>query len=82
MDGAQSVVRIGNRDDHAMAESVFATLKRELLLEDDGGLGFREMRWRLYDYIDGFYNARHVHSKLGQKSPIEYEREIMAIDTS
>ncbi len=78
----QSVGRIGNSYDNAMAESVFATLKRELLMEDDGGLGFEDMQWRLYDYIDGFYNAERMHSKLGWKSPIEYEREILALGIS
>ncbi len=78
----QSVGRIGNSYDNAMAESVFATLKRELLMEDDGGLGFEDMRRQLYDYIDGFYNAERMHSKLGWKSPIEYEREILALGIS
>ncbi len=54
----------------------------ELMLGDDGRLGFRDMQWRLYDYIDGFYNAECVHSKLGQKSPIEYERDIFALSIS
>ncbi len=65
-----------------MAESVLATLRREVLLGDDGGLGFEDMRRWLYDYINGFYNAERVHSKLGWKSPIEYEWGILALSIS
>ncbi len=70
----QSVGRIGNSYDNAAAESVFATIKRELPVS--GALeGFESMRTKLYDYIDRFYNLERLHSALDHRSPIEYEAQ-------
>lgn len=62
----------GNCYDNAMVETVFKTIKREIV-------------WRaifqtraaaelaLGRYIDGFYNPRRPHSALGYKSPVSFE---------
>ncbi len=72
----QSVGRIGNSYDNAAAESVFATLKRELPV--NGVLeSFEGMRTKLYDYIDRFYNVERLHSRLGNLSPIEFEENLL-----
>mgnify|MGYP002624423294 CR=1 FL=1 len=68
-----SMSRKGNCHDNAVAESFFATLKKErvhrrLYGSRDGGT--RDIG----DYIDGFYNRRRRHSHLGGISPAEFER--------
>jgi transposase InsO family protein len=63
--------RRGNCWDNAVAESFFATLKRECLYL----LGNRK-RWSarkvIGDYIT-WYNEMRLHSTLGYRSPCEFE---------
>ena len=68
--------RKGNCWDNAVAESFFSTLKFESIR----GVRFetREHARRvLFEYIDGFYNTRRLHSSLGYVSPAEYERRAL-----
>jgi transposase InsO family protein len=68
-----SMSRKGNCYDNAVAESFFATLKKELVHRTR----FRtraEARSRLFEYIELFYNSKRRHSALGNLSPAEYER--------
>ena len=54
-----------------MAESFFATIKRELI---DRGPGRRGgPRRAVFEFIEGWYNTRRLHSSLGYLSPAEYE---------
>jgi len=55
-----SMSRKGNPYDNAVSESFFRTLKRELV---------KGAAFELY------YNTRRMHSSLGYKSPVEYERQ-------
>ena len=58
-----------------MAESFFATIKRELI--DTRAWPTRAgLRIALFDYIEGWYNTRRLHSSLGYLSPAEYEANI------
>ena len=67
-----SMSRKGDCWDNAVAESFFATLKREMEGADD--LACRASATLLIgDYIDGFYNLQRRHSSLGYKSPVEFE---------
>lgn len=66
-----SMSRRGDCWDNAMVESFFKTLKVEL------GRRFStraEAHRLLFDYIERFYNTRRLHSALGYRSPVEYER--------
>jgi transposase InsO family protein len=66
-----SMSRKGDCWDNAMAESFFKTLKVEL------GSRFpsrQQARRELFEYIEGFYNTRRLHSGIGYRSPAEYER--------
>ena len=70
-----SVGRKGDCWDNAVAESFFATIKRELI--DTRVWPTREgLRRALFDYIEGWYNTRRLHSSLGYLSPAEYEANI------
>lgn len=72
-----SMSRKGNCYDNAVAESFFATLKKELA---------HHRHWRtrgdaasaVFEYIEGFYNRRRRHSALGYLSPVEYEEAMRA----
>ncbi len=55
-----------------MAESFFATIKRELI--DTRSWPTRAGLHRaVFEYIEGWYNTRRLHSTLGYLSPVQYE---------
>ena len=67
-----SVGRTGQCWDNAVAESFFATIKRELI--DRRAWPTRAgLRAAVFNYIEGWYNTRRLHSSLGYCSPAEYE---------
>jgi len=69
-----SMSRSGDCWDNAVAESFFATLKRELMAQERWAT--REDATRaLTEYIDGWYNRVRRHSTLGYVSPVEYEEQ-------
>jgi transposase InsO family protein len=58
-----------------VAESFFATIKRELI--DTRAWPTRAgLRRAVFDYIEGWYNTRRLHSALGYLSPNTYEATI------
>jgi putative transposase len=68
-----SMSRKGNCWDNAAMESFFATLKAELpvnLFDSHAAA-----RSAVFDYIERFYNRVRLHSTLGYRSPIAYERQ-------
>jgi putative transposase len=67
-----SIGRKGECWDNAAAESFFATIKRELV--DTRSWPTREgLRRALFDYIEGWYNTKRLHSSLNYCSPAEWE---------
>ena len=67
-----SMSRKGDCWDNAVAESFFASLKRELEELDD--LESRAgATLYIAEYIDGFYNLSRRHSAIDYKSPLEFE---------
>jgi len=68
----QSMSRKGNCWDNAVAESFFKTLKTELIYHVNL-LDLNHAQHVLFDYIEGFYNCKRIHSKLGDLSPMEFE---------
>jgi transposase InsO family protein len=67
-----SVGRKGECWDNAVAESFFATIKRELI--DPRSWPTRAGLHRaVFEYIEGWYNTRRLHSTLGYLSPSQYE---------
>jgi putative transposase len=75
---SQSMSDAGNCYDNAVAESFFASLKKERLHH----MAFAT-RTEAYDaierYIDGFYNPSRRHSALGYVSPLQYEQQAAPI---
>ena len=69
---AQSMGSRGDCFDNAVAESFFATLKKELINRRTWP-SKAELRTELFDYIEVFYNRERRHSTLGQRSPADYE---------
>jgi putative transposase len=63
-----SMSRKGDCWDNAPMESFFATLKGELVEEADYQTR-DEARADLFQYIEGFYNRRRLHSGLGYLTP-------------
>jgi hypothetical protein len=67
-----SMGRVGSAFDNAMAESVFATLKTELIYRRSWPTR-HELEMEVFSYLEGFYNTRRRHSRLGNLSPTDYE---------
>jgi putative transposase len=68
-------VSMGSRGDcfdNAVAESFFATLKKELVRRRTWP-NRRELQSAVFDYIEAFYNRERRHSTLGYLSPREFE---------
>jgi transposase InsO family protein len=62
----------GDAYDNAVAESFFATLKKELIHRHSWPTK-RELGTAVFEYIETFYNRDRRHSTLGMLSPAEYE---------
>lgn len=58
-----------------MAESFFATLECELI-ERTTFKTRTEARKKIFAFIEGFYNPRRRHSRLGYLSPVAYENAV------
>jgi putative transposase len=63
----------GDAYDNAVAESFFATLKKELIHRRSWPTR-RELGSAVFEYIEAFYNRERRHSTLSMLSPAEYER--------
>jgi putative transposase len=72
-----SMGRTGTALDNAMAESFIATLKTELLVHRRRFPDREVARSAIFEYLEGFYNRRRLHSALGYKSPVSYEEATM-----
>ena len=62
----------GDCFDDAVAESFFATLKKELIHSRSWPTK-AELRTEVFEYIEIFFNRRRRHSTLGFLSPEQYE---------
>ena len=72
---ARSMGSRGDCWDNAVAESFFATLKRELADRADWHTR-DEARTAVFEYIEVWYNQQRRHSSLGYQSPVEYEQQL------
>ena len=68
-------VSMGSRGDcfdNAVAESFFATLKKELVHRRSWPTR-RELISEVFEFVEGFYNTTRRHSTLGYLSPAQFE---------
>ena len=70
-----SMGSVGDAYDNAMAESFFASLECELI-DRRSWKSFAEARMAIFTWIEGWYNPRRRHKGLGQKSPVNFEKEL------
>jgi putative transposase len=68
-----SMSRRGNCWDNAAMESFFASLKKELVHDEDYATR-DQAKASIFEYIEAFYNRVRRHSSLGYVAPDEYER--------
>ncbi|HVA75363.1 MAG TPA: IS3 family transposase [Acidimicrobiales bacterium] len=69
-----SMSRKGNCWDNAVAESFWATVKRELVNTREWATR-AELEMALFDYIEVFYNRKRLHSTLDYLTPEEYDNK-------
>jgi len=74
----RSMGTVGDAYDNAMCESFFATMECELLDQVQLHNGF-EARAVVFEWLEGWYNSRRRHSALGYISPLEFERQHLAV---
>jgi len=67
-----SVGRTGICYDNAAAESFWATPKKEFIHLRPFDKVAR-LRRETFEYIEGYYNTKRIHSTLGYLTPCEYE---------
>ena len=67
----------GNCYDNAMVETVFKTIKSELIWRT-AFASRAEAANAIGQYIEGFYNSRRRHSSLGYVSPATFEATFRA----
>ena len=70
----QSMSRKGNCYDNAQCESCFSLLKRELGLKLYSSM--KEAKTEVFEWIEAWYNTHRLHSALGYKSPVQFEKEL------
>jgi transposase InsO family protein len=73
----QSLSRVGQCWDNAVAESFFGTLKEELVYRSVLPTRAHASR-AIFEYIEVFYNRKRLHSALGYRSPASYEALLLA----
>ncbi len=66
-----SMSRTGDCWDNAIAESLIKTIKTEL---GRSFLSPRLAEQQLFEYLEGFYNTRRLHSGIDYRTPLEAER--------
>ena len=77
---AQSMGSKGDCYDNAVCESFHATLEKELLSSHSFKTR-QEAKTAIFDWIEAWYNPARRHSRLGYRSPDQYERDHDRVST-
>jgi putative transposase len=78
VDFTQSMSRVGDCWDNAVVESFFATLTKELLIQqafESRAIAQHE----LFAFIEIWYNRQRRHSSLDYRSPAQFEDELQQV---
>ena len=67
-----SMSRKANCYDNAAMEAFWSTLKMEKLYRHRF-TGTTDAHRAIFQYIEGFYNSRRLHSSLGFRTPLDFE---------
>jgi transposase InsO family protein len=67
--------RKGNCYNNACMESFWSTLRHKLV-HRHRSITRDQATTAIFDYIEGFYNRRCLHSALGYQSPLDYESNL------
>lgn len=70
-----SMSRKGNPYDNAFAESFMKTLKYEEVYLNEYGT-FNDALQNIEHFIEEVYNLKRLHSSIGYKSPVDFERAV------
>jgi putative transposase len=76
-----SMSRSGNPYDNATCESFMKTLKYEEVYRQDYR-DLAEARASIERFVEKVYNAKRLHSALGYRPPIEFERSLLNLTAS
>jgi transposase InsO family protein len=71
----QSMSRADDPYDNAWAESFWSRMKAELDMPKGGYESLEKLKSSLFEYIDGYYNTRRLHSSLNYLNPAAFEAE-------
>lgn len=71
----QSMSRADDPYDNACAESLWSRMKAELCIPRGGYSSLEVLRSILFEYIEGYYNTRRLHSSLNYQNPVAFEAE-------
>jgi len=71
----QSMSRKGNCYDNAQAESFFSRFKAESV-ENGIFASVEDAKSEVFSYIEGYYNRIRLHSGIGYRSPLEFEKQL------
>ncbi len=71
----QSMSRRGNCYDNAQAESFFSRFKAELV-ENGVFESVADAKSEVFSYIEGYYNRIRLHSGIGYRSPLDFEKQL------
>lgn len=65
--------------DNSCIESFHASLKKEEVYQQPSYATFEVAKLALFEYIEGWYNRKRIHSKIGYKTPQEFESILTAL---
>ena len=68
-----SMSRKGDCYDNAITESFFHTLKTEFVYLERFQTR-EEAKYKIFEYIEIFYNRQRIHSSIGYKTPVDFEK--------
>lgn len=72
-----SMSRKGNCYDNSIAESFFATLKKELVYRKKFATK-AEASSAIFEFIEVWYNRQRIHSSIGYMTPVQFETSLAA----